>query len=95
MIFLECLGFCPLGEAADYVVKGVFSPGGKLPCDPSGGTLCTNPIGATGLIRLAETVLQVTGKAGERQVEGAKLALSHAMGGAVQFNGITIVGAEL
>ena len=95
LMFLECLGLCPPGEAPEYVIKGVFSPGGKLPCDPSGGVLCTNPIGATGLIRLADAVLQVTGKAGAYQVEGAKLALSHAMGGAEQFNGITIVGAEL
>jgi len=57
--------------------------------------LCTNPIGATGLIRVAETVLQVTGKAGEHQIPKAKTALSHAMGGVDQFNGIMIVGSEL
>jgi acetyl-CoA C-acetyltransferase len=95
MIFYECFGFCPRGEAPDYVLKGAFKKGGKLPCCPSGGTLCTNPIGATGLIRLAEAVLQVTGKAGARQVEGAKLALSHAMGGVDQFNAVTIVGSKL
>jgi len=95
LMFLECLGMCPPGEAPDYVIKGTFSPGGELPCDPSGGVLCTNPIGAAGLIRVAEAALQVTGKAGEHQVEGAKLALSHAMGGAEQFNGITILGSEL
>jgi len=95
MIFYECFGFCPHGEAPDYVLKGTFQKGGELPCDPSGGVLCTNPIGATGLIRLAEAVLQVTGKAEARQIEGAKLALSHAMGGTTQFNGLTIVGAEL
>ena len=95
LMFLECLGLCPLGKAADYVIDGVFSPGGELSCDPSGGVLCTNPIGATGLIRLAEAAMQVTGKAGSRQIEGAKLALSHAMGGAEQFNGVTIVGSEL
>jgi acetyl-CoA C-acetyltransferase len=95
MIFYECFGFCPRGQAPDYVVKGTFLMDGQLPCDPSGGVLCTNPIGATGLIRLAEAVLQVTGKAGEHQVDGAKLALSHAMGGIDQFNGITIVGSEL
>ena len=68
---------------------------GELPICPSGGVLCTNPIGASGLVRLAEACLQLTGKAGERQVEGAKLALSHGMGGVRQFNGIMIVGAEL
>lgn len=95
MIFYECFGFCPRGKAPDYVLKGTFLKNGLLPCDPSGGVLCTNPIGATGLIRLAEAVLQVTGKAGARQVPGAKLALSHAMGGIDQFNGVTIVGSKL
>jgi len=73
----------------------VFDRTGELPCDPSGGTLCTNPIGATGLIRVAEAALQVMGRAGEHQIPGAKLALSHAMGGVDQFNGVMIVGAEL
>ena len=95
LMFMECLGLCPPGEAPDYVINGVFSPGGELPCDPSGGVLCTNCIGATGLIRLAEAARQVTGKAGSMQVEGAKLALSHAMGGIEQFNAVTIVGSEL
>ncbi|MEW5736292.1 MAG: thiolase domain-containing protein, partial [Thermodesulfobacteriota bacterium] len=58
-------------------------------------TLCTNPIGATGLIRVAEAALQVSGKAGERQVPGARLALAHARGGVDQFNGVMILGADL
>ena len=95
LMFLECLGFCPFGEAPDYVLKGTFSPGGELPCDPSGGVLCTNPIGATALIRLAEAAMQVTGKAGEHQIEGAKVAFSHGMGGAIQFNAVTVVSSEL
>jgi acetyl-CoA C-acetyltransferase len=37
----------------------------------------------------------VTGRAGDRQIAGAKTALAHAMGGACQFNGIMIVGSEL
>ena len=95
MISYECFGFCPRGEAPDYVLKNTFKKNGQLPCCPSGGTLCTNPIGATGLIRLAEAALQVTGKAGARQIDGAKLALSHAMGGVDQFNAVTIVGSKL
>lgn len=94
LIYYECFGFCEPGQAADYTLKGTFSRGGELPCDPSGGTLCTNPIGATGLIRTAEAALQVTGQAGAHQIEGAKLALSHAMGGADQFNGVMILGSE-
>lgn len=94
MLFYECFGFCGLGEAPDLVLKGTFGRKGELPCDPSGGTLCSNPIGATGLIRTAEAALQVMGKAGDHQVPGAKLAFSHAMGGVDQFNGVMIVGSE-
>lgn len=95
MLFYECFGFCDFGTSPDLVLKGTFARKGALPCDPSGGTLCTNPIGATGLIRVAEAAMQVTGKAGDHQVPGAKLALAHAMGGVDQFNGIIILGSKL
>jgi acetyl-CoA C-acetyltransferase len=95
MLFYECFGFCDFGEAPDLVMKGVFNKNGELPCDPSGGTLCTNPIGATGLIRVGEAALQVMGEAGAHQIPGAKIALAHAMGGIDQFNGVVILGSEL
>ncbi len=95
MLFYECFGFCDFGTSPDLVLKGTFARKGALPCDPSGGVLCTNPIGATGLIRVAEAAMQVTGKAGDHQVPGAKLALAHAMGGVDQFNGIMILGSKL
>jgi acetyl-CoA C-acetyltransferase len=95
MLFYECFGFCDFGESPDLVLKGVFTKDGELPCDPSSGVLCTNPIGATGLIRVAEAAMQVTEKAGDHQIPGAKLALAHAMGGIDQFNGVVIVGSEL
>ena len=56
---------------------------------------CSNPIGATALIRVGEAALQVMGKAGERQVPGAKTALSHGWGGAVQFKGVMILSNTL
>ena len=95
MLFYECFGFCEFGQACELVEKGVVMKGGDLPCDPSGGTLCTNPIGATGLQRVSEVVLQVTDKAENRQIPGAKTGLAHAMGGLDQFNGIMIVSNEL
>ena len=95
LIFYECFGFCERGEACKLVEDGTVLRGGELPCDPSGGVLCTNPIGATGLIRVGESALQVTGRAEERQIPGAKIALAHAMGGSDQFNGVMIIGSEL
>jgi len=91
LIFYELFGFCGPGEGCRLVEEGVVRRGGKLPCDPSGGVLCTNPIGATGLIRVAEAAMQVTGKAGAHQVEGARTALAHAIGGTQQINGVMIL----
>ena len=95
LIFYECLRLCEGGEACKLVENGIVMRGGELPCDPSGGVLCTNPIGATGLIRAGEAALQVTGRADNRQIGGAKTALAHAMGGSDQFNGVMIISSEL
>jgi acetyl-CoA C-acetyltransferase len=94
LLHYECFGFCEPGQAADETLKGTFARDGKLPCDPSGGVLCTNPIGATALIRVAEAAMQVSGRAGDHQIDGAKLALAHGLGGVSQFNGIMILGSE-
>lgn len=95
LLHYECFGFCDPGEACDMTLKGVFSRSGELPCDPSGGVLCTNPIGATALIRVAEAAMQVSGTAGDHQIGGAKLAFAHGLGGVSEFNGIIILGSEL
>jgi len=95
MLFYECFGLCDFGHACELVEKGVVMKGGELPCDPSGGVLSTNPIGATGLQRVAEVVLQVTNKAGDHQILGASTGLAHAMGGLNQFNGIMIISNSL
>jgi acetyl-CoA C-acetyltransferase len=95
MLFYECFGFCDFGHGCELVENGVVMKGGDLPCDPSGGTLCTNPIGATGLQRTAEAALQVTNKAGDRQIPGANTGLAHAMGGLDQFNGVMIISNSL
>lgn len=91
-MWLENLGLFESGWKA--VVDGSTSPGGKLPVNMSGGVLSTNPIGASGMIRFAEAALQVRGMAGERQVDGAKLALGHAYGGGSQFFAVWVVGSE-
>lgn len=95
MIHYESFGFCEPGQAPEEVLKGKFARGGELPCAPSGGVLCTNPIGACAMLRVAEIALQVTGKAGEHQVEGAKLGFAHGLGGLNQFNGVMILGGDL
>ncbi len=77
----ENLGFCEKGEGGKLIDAGVTELTGELPVNPSGGVLSTNPIGATALIRVAEAALQIMGKAGKRQVEGARTALATGYGG--------------
>jgi acetyl-CoA C-acetyltransferase len=67
---------------------------GRLPVNPSGGVLSSNPIGASGLLRFAEAAMQVMGRAGEHQVTGARTALGHAYGGGSQFFAMWVVGAD-
>jgi acetyl-CoA C-acetyltransferase len=94
IIECEALGFCEPGKGTELLRKGVTSMQGKLPVNPSGGTLCTNPIGATGLIRIGEAALQVMGKADKRQVPNVKTALAHVWGAAIGFHVLMILGKE-
>jgi acetyl-CoA C-acetyltransferase len=81
IIWIEDLGLVPEGKGAEYVWSGATDMGGELPINPSGGVIACNPIGATGLIRCAETALQVMGKAEARQVPDVNLAMSTGFGG--------------
>ena len=67
---------------------------GHLPVNPSGGVLATNPIGASGMLRLGEAALQVMGRAGDHQVDGVKNALGHAYGGGAQYFAMWVVSTE-
>lgn len=80
LAWYEALGLCQEGEAGRMVEDGVTAIDGKLPVNPSGGVLSTNPVGASGVIRVAEAAAQIHGRAGERQVEGASTALATGYG---------------
>jgi len=77
----EELGFCPAGEAGKLLDQGVTEMGGRLPVNPSGGVLSTNPYVARGLIRIGEAALQLMDRAGEHQVSGARTGLAHSVHG--------------
>lgn len=93
-MWLENLGFCDVGEGWKVVDRGEQKMGAHLPVNPSGGVLATNPIGASGMLRLGEAALQVMGRAGERQVGGAKTAVGHAYGGGAQYFAMWVVSSE-
>ena len=82
-IAVEDLGFSKKGEGAKDIAKGkrtLFK--GDIICNPSGGLkACGHPVGATGIKQIVEIVEQLRGEAGKRQVEKAKIGLTHNVGG--------------
>ena len=93
-IWMEGLLFAEEGEGWKMTESGATQMDGDLPVNCSGGVLSTNPIGASGMIRFGEAAMQVRGQAGDHQVDGAKVALGHAYGGAAQFYAMWIVGSD-
>jgi len=77
LLWSEGLGLCGRGEGGRFVESGASALGGRLPVNPSGGVLSGNPITVAGLVRVAEAYLQLAGRAGEHQVEGARRAVAH------------------
>lgn len=82
-IAVEDLGFSKKGEGAKDIADGkttLFK--GKIICNPSGGLkACGHPVGATGIKQIVEITEQLRGTAGRRQVKGAKIGLTHNVGG--------------
>jgi acetyl-CoA acetyltransferase len=81
MLHYENLGLCKDGEAGRMIDEGEVALGGKVPVNVSGGLLSKgHPLGATGIANIYEVSTHLRGEAGERQVEGAKLGLTHVIG---------------
>ncbi|MFL6276032.1 MAG: thiolase family protein [Blastocatellia bacterium] len=96
LMIYEALGFCDKGTGRDLLHSGAtgISESGRLPVNLSGGALSANPIFATGLIRLAEAALQVTGQAVGYQAD-ARTAVAHATSGfALQSNIVYVLDAQ-
>jgi acetyl-CoA acetyltransferase len=82
IIGYEQLGLCPKGEGGKLVESGATKLGGRLPVNTSGGLLRKgHPVGATGVAQIVELTEQLQGRAGKRQVKGAKIALAQNGGG--------------
>lgn len=84
LVQTENLGFCPRGEGGVLARSGATRLGGKIPVNTSGGLESRgHPIGASGLGQIHEIVTQLRGRAGKRQVEGARLGIAENGGGAL------------
>jgi acetyl-CoA acyltransferase len=83
LMLYERLGLCAPGEGPRLIDDGVTTLRGRVPVNPSGG-LCSrgHPVGATGLLQIAELVWQMRGEAGERQIEKPpKVTMAQNQGG--------------
>ncbi|UMZ74303.1 thiolase family protein [Natranaerofaba carboxydovora] len=78
---VEELGLCDEGEALEYLVRGNFDLDGEIPINTDGGLIARgHPLGASAGGQIYELLVQLRGEAGKRQVEKAKIGLSHSMG---------------
>lgn len=88
----EAMGLAPRGQGARAIEEGWTEKDGRLPVNPSGGLKSKgHPIGATGVSMHIMASLQVTGRADDMQVEGAKLAGVFNMGGAAVANYVSVL----
>jgi len=82
IIATEDLGFVEKGKGGKAVEEGMTEIDGAIPINPSGGLKAKgHPVGATGASQAVETVFQLRGVAGERQVKNAEIGLIHNLGG--------------
>jgi acetyl-CoA acetyltransferase len=84
IVRLEGLGVVPIGEGGRWAENGDTALGGKLPVNASGGLLSRgHPVGATGVAQICELTWQLSGRAGQRQVDDANTGLAYCKGGTV------------
>jgi acetyl-CoA acetyltransferase len=90
---LEDMGFCKPGEAADFVRERNTAIGGKLPLNTNGGGLSYMHSGMYGMYAMQESIRQLRGIA-PAQVPGAKVSISHGVGGMFAASGTIIWSNE-
>ncbi|MDN3519805.1 acetyl-CoA acetyltransferase [Aquisalimonas lutea] len=94
IMILEDLGFCDKGAGSRIFAEGRASPGGDLPVNTSGGGLAYTHPGMFGIFTLLENVRQLRGEAGDRQVDHARIALAHGIGGTMSSHCTVILGSD-
>ncbi len=81
IVHYENLGLCKPGEAGRMIDSGETALGGRIPVNVSGGLLSKgHPLGATGIANIYEVTTHLRGEAGERQVAGARIGMTHVVG---------------
>lgn len=81
LLHYDNLQLCEPGGAGDFIDSGAPWRDGRLPVNVSGGLLSKgHPLGATGIANLYEVATHLRGEAGDRQIDGAKVGLTHVVG---------------
>jgi acetyl-CoA acetyltransferase len=81
LLHYDNLGLCPPGGAGEFIDSGAPTRDGKIPVNVSGGLLSKgHPIGATGVANIYEVTTHLRGEAGDRQVPGARVGMTHVVG---------------
>jgi acetyl-CoA acyltransferase len=81
LLHYDNLRLCEPGGAGDFIDSGAPWRGGSTPVNISGGLLSKgHPLGATGIANIYEVATHLRGEAGDRQVDGAKVGLTHVVG---------------
>ncbi|MFP6850465.1 MAG: thiolase family protein [Pseudomonas sp.] len=81
ILHYENLGLCADGEGGRLLDSGATTLGGRVPVNMSGGLLSKgHPLGATGIANVYEICTHLRGEAGKRQVEGARIGMTHVVG---------------
>ena len=92
---ISAFGLTAPGKEYEAVETGLIAFDGEKPINPSGGLIgCGHPVGASGVRMLLDLYKQVTGSAGNYQVEGAKNGMMLNIGGSATTNYVFIVGKE-
>ncbi len=81
LLWMEGLRLCERGGAGRFIQDGLTRIDDRLPVNPSGGILSGNPSGVAGMVRVVEAFLQLSGRAGDRQIGKAETALAHGVCG--------------
>lgn len=82
LIHYEDLGLCRPGESVALLRSGATALGGRIPVNPSGGLQSLgHPLSASGVRTVGEVAQHLRGRAGKRQVTGAKVGLAQMVGG--------------
>ncbi|MEV4571164.1 lipid-transfer protein [Nonomuraea sp. NPDC049419] len=75
--WMEDVGLCPPGEADKLLRDGQTALGGRIPVNPSGGlSSFGEAVPAQAIAQLCELTTQLRGRAGARQVPGARVGLA-------------------